>query len=172
MSDAASNDTFAEMAKLAAEHALLKPIEGTFRAEVRLWMGPGDPLVTTGTMVNRFELGDRFLYQVYTGDANDGPFPSFEGRGYFGFNTTTRRFEGMWVDNASTMMQVEQGTVDESGKLWTMHSEMPMPGSGQPVKKRSIIRVVDADHHEMEAFFTGEDGQEVRNMQILYTRTE
>ena len=33
-------------------HERLKPFEGTFAAEVRMWVGPGDPHVSTGVMVN------------------------------------------------------------------------------------------------------------------------
>ena len=63
------------------EHHKLKPFEGTFRAQVRIWMGAGEPVVSTGTMVNEFELDGRFLRQTYKGDPSDGPFGAFEGRG-------------------------------------------------------------------------------------------
>ena len=34
-----------------AEMDRLKPFIGTFAAQVKLWMGPGEPMVSTGTMV-------------------------------------------------------------------------------------------------------------------------
>ena len=84
------------------EHALLKPFAGTFRATVKLWMGPGDPMVQHGTMINSFQVGGLYLFQDYTGDQVSGPWPSFIGKGFWGFNTFAKEFEGFWIDNAST----------------------------------------------------------------------
>ncbi len=66
------------------EHELLKPFAGSFRATVKMWMGPGEPNVSTGQMKNSFQLNGLYLHQDYVGDADDGPFPSFAGKGYWG----------------------------------------------------------------------------------------
>ena len=158
------------MARKAPQHDLFKAFAGTFRAEVRMWMGPGDPMVMTGSMVNRLDLDGRFLIQDYKGDPSEGPFPAFEGRGFWGYNTATEQFEGVWIDNASTMMQFETGSVDSAGKNWEIHGEMSMPGTDVKMKKRSVIRLQDNDRHSMEMYFTGADGKEQKNMEIHYTR--
>lgn len=36
---------------------------GTFKAVVKIWMGPGEPMVSTGVITNTMELGGRFLQQ-------------------------------------------------------------------------------------------------------------
>lgn len=149
----------------------LKPFEGTFKAEVRVWMGPGEPMVSTGKMINEFDLGGRFLRQTYKGDPSDGPLPIFEGRGYWGYNNITKKFEGFWIDTASTMMQTDVGELDESGKVWTMIGEMPNPQTGGSMTKRSVITVADDDHHTMEMFFDTGDG-EVKSMEITYERVK
>lgn len=154
-----------------AEHKLLKPFEGTFRAKVSLWMGPGDPVIHHGVMVSAFQVGGLFLHQDYVGDAAPGPWPAFLGKGYWGFNSTTKLYEGFWIDNASTMMQLETGTVDTCGKVWTMQSTFVHPHIGQQVTKKSIIRLIDNDHHEMTTFIIGPDGKETRTMQIDYVRS-
>ncbi len=157
------------MAATTPEHEKLKPFEGTFKAQVSMWMGPGDPMVSTGTMVNEFDLGGRFLKQTYTGDPNDGPFPEFEGRGYWGYNNITKRYEGFWIDNASTMMQTETGEIDETGKVWTMIGEIPNPATGDNMTKRSVIVLEDDDNHRMEMYFETGEG-EMKSMEILYKR--
>ena len=50
-----------EMAAPSADHERLTPFLGTFKAEVRIWMGPGDPMVSTGSMTNTWALGGRLL---------------------------------------------------------------------------------------------------------------
>ncbi len=159
----------AEAMSPGPEHELLKPFLGTFRAEVQLWMGPGDPMISAGTMTNEMVLGGRYLRQDYVGDATEGPFPNFAGYGFWGYNRLAGQFEGFWIDNASTMMQLETGAVDEAGKVWTMTSEMVHPEGGT-VAKRTVITLKDDDHHSMESFFDRE-GQEFKAMEIQYSRS-
>lgn len=150
------------------EHELLKPFEGTFKATVQMWFGPGDPIESTGTIVNSWRLGGLYLDQVYKGDKSDGPFPNFEGYGYWGYNQTLKQFEGFWIDNASTTMQFESGQVDESGKTWEMFSEFTH--NGIVMKKRTLFEVISNDENTMTAFITPPEGDEMRNMAIVYKR--
>jgi len=76
MPEETKQSDFSAMSAPTADHKRLTPFVGTFRAEVKIWMGPGDPNVSTGTMTNTFELGGRFLRQEFKGDPNDGPFPA------------------------------------------------------------------------------------------------
>jgi len=161
-----------EMGALAEAHKNFEVLVGTFKAEVKMWMGPGEPMVSTGVMVNTLELGGRFLHQEYKGDDAGGPFPNFEGRGYFGFNTTTEQYEGFWIDSACTLMQHETGTLDASGKTWNMAGTMTDPQTKKPMKKRSVTTVQDQDRHSMEMFFTSADGPEAKAMEINYTRVK
>ena len=161
---------FAEMSATTEDHKRLEPFVGTFKAEVKMWIGPGDPMVSTGMMTNTFDLGGRFLHQVFTGDPNDGPFPNFEGRGYWGYNKSTKKYEGFWIDNASTIMQTESGEVDGAGKVWTMVGEAPGGPGGNPITKRSVITLQDNDHHLMEMYCAGSDGSESKAMEIRYER--
>jgi len=169
MSDEKQN-ACAGIAETGPEHKRLDPFVGTFKATVKMWMGPGDPHVSTGVMANKWDLGGRFLQQTYKGDPGAGPFPDFEGRGYWGYNTIDKRYEGFWIDSASTFMQPETGHVDASGKVWTMKGQMTDPMSGGVMKKRSVITLKDKDHHSMELYFTKPDGNEMRVMEIQYAR--
>lgn len=168
MSEEAKQTDFAAMSAPVAQHEKMRPFIGTFRAEVKIWMGPGDPNESTGTMTNTFVLGDRFLKQDYKGDPNDGPFPEFEGHGYWGYNKSIGKYEGLWIDNASTIMQTDRGDVDESGKRWEMIGEMVGP-DGNTFVKRSVITLEDDDHHSIEMFFKHGD-RESKAMEIRYKR--
>jgi hypothetical protein len=131
-------------------------------------MGPGDPMVSHGTMKNAMVLGGRFLEQQYEGDPGPGPFPDFQGRGYWGYNAATGKYEGFWIDTASGFMQFETGDVDGAGKRWTMMGETIGP-DGKPIVKRSVITYENRDHHSLEMFFGG-GGKEMKAMEIRYSR--
>ncbi len=150
-------------------HQRLEPFAGKFTAKVTLWMGPGDPMVSTGTMTNSFDLNGQFLHQNYVGDAVDGPFPNFQGRGYWGYNTASNEYEGFWIDTASTIMMTEAGSIDDSGKIWTMNGTFTSPQDGSEIKKRSVIKLIDNDNHMMEQFIETADG-EFKTMEITYNR--
>ena len=152
-------------------HQKLAPFAGQFTAEIQLLMGPGEPQVITGVMTNGFELNNQFLQQVYAGDASDGPFPDFAGRGYWGYNTATNQYEGFWIDTASTLMMHETGDVDAAGKVWTMVGAFSHPQTGQRLTRKTVITLVDDDHHKMEQFMDGPDGQEMKTMVMNYTRS-
>lgn len=172
MTDQAANAAdCAQMGALAEAHKKFDPFVGTFAAEIKIWMGPGDPHVSTGVMTNVLDLGGRFLKQTYQGDQTDGPFANFQGRGFWGYNTGTKKYEGFWIDTASTLMQNETGDVDPSGKVWTMVGQMTDPTSGRPMQKRSVITLQDNDHHKMEMYFPGPDGKESKGMEITYVRS-
>ncbi len=125
---------------------------GTFAAEVKLWFGPGNPQVMTGTMTNSLQLNNQFLHQEYEGDQVEGSFPRFRGRGYLGYNTGSAKYEGFWVDTASTIMMQETGEVDETGRVWTMRGQFNNPQNGELMQKKSIITIIDEDHHRAEQF--------------------
>ncbi len=155
----------------AGEHQQrLTPFAGKFRSTVKIWMGPGEPMISTGTMTNTLELNGLYLQQDYVGDPNDGPFPSFAGKGFWGFNPHSGNYEGFWIDNASSMMQLETGTVDSSGKIWEMHSSVKVPPHGEPQNRLSRITLIDANRHKMESFFTAPGGRLAKGMEIDYER--
>jgi len=151
-----------------AAHEKLRPFVGKFKAMVKLWFGPGDPMISTGSMTNTMDLGGRFLHQFYEGDASDGPFPEFAGRGYWGYNTALKKYQAFWIDTASTMMHFETGDVDSDGHIWTMCRGLTHPQTGEPMRKRSVISLHDDDHHTMEMFDVGTGSKE---MEIQYERT-
>lgn len=157
--------------KPGPEHLRLEPFAGRFRARVTLFMGPGQTFQSTGTMVSSWQLDGLYLQQEYVGDPPDGPFPKFVGKGFWGFNATSRKYEGFWIDNASTTMQCESGDVDATGKVWTMHGQFVHPATGAAMKKRSVITLVDGDRNRLESFLAGPDGSEFKTMEIDYQRS-
>ena len=146
-----------------AQHERLRAFEGVFKAVVKMYCGPGEPMVSTGVMTNTMVLGGRFLEHVYKDDSG-----MFEGRGYWGYNTASDCYEGIWIDNMSTMIQIEIGHAD--GDTWNMSGTSTDPGSGKPMATRSVTTLSGPDEHGIEMFCRIGDGEEFKSMEIHYTR--
>src|SRR3546814_7788251 len=72
----------------------------------------------------------------------------------------------------STGLMTSEGDYDPATKTYTFVAEMADPmNDGAPIAIRETVRIIDADHHVMEMFET-HDGQDVRTMQIEYTRAK
>lgn len=117
MAEKSHEDQCAAMRALCEHHESFKPFVGAFRAEVKTWMGPGDPMTSAGTMTNSLVLGGRFLAQDFVHDPSSGPFGDFAGKGFWGYNTVDNRYERVWIDTACTFMMTEQGQREPDG--WT-----------------------------------------------------
>ncbi len=156
----------AEASKPVVEHTKLEPFAGEFRATVKMWMDPaGEPMVSTGVMKNQWILGGRFLEQVYEDDQG-----FFSGRGHWGYNRTDGRYEGFWIDTATTMMMTESGQMDREGH-WTMTSTMSDPCGSGTMHKRTTIELVSPDEHVMTTYIRPEGmGSECKCMEISFIR--
>jgi hypothetical protein len=156
----------AERSKPSAEHGALDAFEGEWRARVEMWWeADGDPMVSTGTMINRWVLGKRYLEQIYEDDQG-----MFSGRGAWGYNRVDRRYEGSWMDTASTMMQFETGTRDDAG-VWTMRSSCSNPMGSGAMDKRTTIEITGPNEHVMTSYIRPNGApEEFKCMVLTFTR--
>ena len=144
----------------------LEPLVGTFDARVRTWMDPSKPPDdTTGTSVNSWVLGDRYVQMKY-----EGVFlgETFNGIGYVGYDNVTKKYQGSWMDTASTGMMLSNGTMD--GKTIAMKATTSDPATGKVTTSDEKITISDADHHTLELWGKTPDGKNFKMMEIQYTR--
>lgn len=148
-------------------HKPLDAFVGTWDAHVTFWMPDAPPCESDGVMVNAWILGGRYLEQRYRGEIFGA---QFEGRGYFGFNNATKKYEGFWIDTACTNMSNEVGDYDPPTRTFTMDAPFINPADGSSGSKRTLIKVISADEHTMDTFAPGPDGKLSKMMAIHYKR--
>src|SRR3546814_16015028 len=96
----------------------------------------------------------------------------FTGFGFMGDDNGLGKDGSSWVDDRSTGLMTSEGDYDPATKTYTFVAERADPmNDGAPIAIRETVRIIDADHHVMEMFET-HDGQDVRTMQIEYTRAK
>ena len=149
-------------------HKLLSNMVGTFDAKVTAWMMPGaPPMNSTGTAVNSWIMGNRFVEQRFTGSFMGQPF---NGLGYTGYDNVKKTYWSSWMDDMSTGVMNSLGSTSDGGKTWKFSAMMPDPMTGKEAPVEEHITITDKDHHLFEMWSPGPDGKMMKMMEIAYTR--
>ena len=166
-----------ELAKLNENHKLLTDLDGNWNYSIKFWMNPdpnAKPEESKGTAVRKSMMDGRYSTLDVTGKM-EMPGPdgkkkemTFKGHGIDGYDNVKKKFVGSWVDNMGTGIMFSEGSYDPATKTFTYTSEVePMPGMKQQI--REVIKVTDNNHHTLE-WYENRGGQEVKTMEINYTR--
>jgi len=148
-------------------HQKLNNMAGTWDTKVIMWMAPGaPPAESTGTSVNEWILGGRYMEQKFSGNFMGMPF---NGLGYTGYDNVKKQYIGTWMDSISTGMMLSTGSAG-AGNTWTFKGTTADPMSGKDMPFEEKVTVTDADHHMMEMWGPGPDGKMFKWMEIRYTR--
>ena len=152
------------MPEPAPEHEHLLSRVGTWDAVMQMWMGPGDPVKSTGVETNR-ALGAFHVVSEYKSDFMGMPF---EGHGVLSWDPVKKKYVSLWVDVIEPSPAITEGTYDAKTKTITFVGDVAMMGVTQRI--REVVTLTDADHSTFEMFVPGPDGKETKAMQIDYTR--
>jgi hypothetical protein len=168
-----------ELSKLNENHKLLADLAGTWNYTVRFWMN-GDssskPQESKGTAVRKSTMDGRY-YTLDVSGKMEMPGPDgkkkemmFKGMGIEGYDNVKKKFVGSWIDNMGTGIMFAEGDYDPATKTFTYTGEIEaIPGMKQQI--RETIKITDKDHHLFE-WFENRGGQEVKTMEIAYTRSK
>jgi hypothetical protein len=148
-------------------HEMMAKTAGDWKTTIKFWMDPaGEPMVTEGTSKAEMILGGRYLKETSNSTVMGMPM---EGMSITGYDNFTKEFTSIWIDNMGTGTTVAKGTYDKETKTITLHGSMVDPMTGKDTKYRQVLNIIDDNHHTFE-MFVDHDGQEVKNMEVDYTR--
>jgi hypothetical protein len=149
-------------------HKKLDDMVGTFDADVRMYMKPGEPPEDSkGTAVNAWVLGGRFVETKHEGTFMGEPF---SGVGYTGYDNVQKKYVGAWMDTAGTGIMNSTCTPDAAGRSMTCKSTVWDPMTNKQSTMEMKTSWTDHDHHAMEMWGAGPDGKKYKMMEITYTR--
>jgi hypothetical protein len=166
-------EMMAAMAKLAAlneNHKKLEQFVGEWKADVKCWMAPGaEPEKSVGSAKNEMVMGGRYLKCEFSGNMMGQPFT---GGNLMGYDNAKGKFFSLWIDSMSTGYMAAEGTCDASGKVFTYVSNYDCPIRKQRIKMRMVNTIIDNDTTKAEMYETTPDVQEMKSMEITYTRVK
>ncbi len=156
-----------QMAAPGPQHERMQSSVGTWKTEMKHWMGPGEPTEATGVSVIKSVMGGRYLEEHFTSNMMG---QEFVGHGVFGYDKIKGKYVSVWFDNMSTGLMFMEGTYDEATKTLTTKGEAEMM-PGMKSKMRIVEKEIDKNNRVMEMFMTmGEGAEEMKTMEIKYTR--
>ena len=146
-------------------HEMLAETVGTWNMEIKMWMGPGEPTVTTGTAERKMILGGRVLVEEVTSSMMGQTMNGFAMTGY---DNVTGKYWSTWSDNMSTGLTTSHGTYDAATGVYTYEGEMPdaMSGGMTPYS----AKVWSEDGKEIMEMYDTRGGGEAKMMEIVYSR--
>ncbi len=148
------------------QHQILARMVGKWKAVNKMWMGPGEPQESEGTMECTSMLGGRYFHGHYESQFMGQPF---EGNSLDGYDNAQHRYFSLWIDNMSTACVRMDGTASPDGKTITYKGKMYDTSLGKEVPVRSVVRWVDDNTIKSEMYRTA-GGKESKTMEITYTR--
>ena len=148
-------------------HEMMAKSVGDWSATIKYWMDPsGEPTVTEGTSKVEMILGGRYLKETSNSTVMGMPM---DGISITGYDNAAKEFTNIWIDNMGTGITVAKGTYDEATNTITLLGSMIDPMTGKDTKYRETLHLIDNNHHVFE-MFTDHDGQEIKTMEVEYTR--
>ena len=169
MSEAAENEMpehDCQMAEPTAEHGALMELVGTWDVDCTYAMGPGEEM-TIQAKETVEAVGPFWTVSLFQSEMMGMPF---SGRCTMGYDGNKGEWIATWVDSMQPHLYVMRGNYDEAGKVLTMTSEGPAPGSGEMTTYRSTYESIEDGKRRMEMFVEMPGMGEVKMFSYIYTR--
>lgn len=166
MDDKMMMDKMVQAGTPGAAHQKLEPLAGKFAVQSTMWTDPSKaPQESTGTAERTWIFDKRYLEERFQGDYAGHPF---NGIGIYAYDNITRQYVSSWIDSMSTGLTISKGEL--SGDTFTYQGMMSDPMSGKETPFTMIYQLAGNDAHTVEMWGAGPDGEQVKWMEMVYTR--
>jgi hypothetical protein len=149
------------------EHAFLKQMEGNWTYIVTNIMSPEETETTHGKSTKTMTLGGRYLEDRSNGTSMNLPF---EGHNLICYDNILKKFRICWTDNFGTGFMLGDG-VRETDAL-TFVCTYPSLTGGPDDKYKLVYNISNDNKHMMTMYLIAPDGQELKQMEVVYTRVK
>jgi hypothetical protein len=150
-----------------APHKALASTVGDYDLAIKNWHEPGAPAVEeTGTATRTMALDGRVLIEEVSSSMMGMPYT---GHGMTGYDNVTGKYWSTWTDSMSTGVMVSEGKCDAE-RTCKFTGSWNNPITQGPVTMRMISRWTSPTTEIFEMYGPGDDGNEVKMMEITYTK--
>lgn len=152
------------------EHAWLKQFVGEWSTDMATIAGPGTPEMKCQGKITSREFGGFWVVSEMKSTMDGMPM---QGLQTIGYDPTSKKYIGTWVDTMTAHMWKYEGSVDEGGKILTLEAEGPnflLPG--KTAMYRDIYEFKSKDEIAFSSQVQGDDGKWITFMHGTSRRTK
>lgn len=154
-----------EMPKPGPEHAWLQRFIGTWDADLEMIVPGQPPMPSKGEETWRALGGFWVISQ-----GQNLQFP-YQFTMTLGYDPTGKKYVGTWVDTMTSNLTRYEGTVDSTGRVITLETEMPFPpGSNKLTRFRDVMEFKSDDHRVYASAMLMDNGQWHTHLKIQMRR--
>lgn len=162
-------EMYTKLATPGEPHKLMASLAGNWTTKTKEWMDPQKPPVeSNGSVDIKMLLGGRFMQQEITGSMHGKPHT---GIWTIGYDNLLKRYVSSWIDSMSTQIFMMDGTASADGKTITFTGQHAEVGGGH-MKHRAIWKIVDSNTQEFIMYGTYHGGEEMKMLEVIYTRKQ
>lgn len=132
-----------------AQHKALARVAGEWKTSMKMWMGPGEPQVQTGTATGEMVHGGRYALTRHQATFMGMPF---EGTSLDGYDNARKEYFTIWIDNFGTGVMHLRGRPAAEGDGIDFAGTMFDPMVGKEVPVRETVRWEGDDRYVFEMF--------------------
>ncbi len=147
-------------------HKQMESLAGSWDVEVAYVLG-GKENKGKARCEARWILDGRFLEQEYKSNFQGKPFTVLQ---ILGYDNQKKKTIELMLDNLSTTVLHNEGTISEDGKVISNEGESLDRASGKTEKLRTVYTIIDQDHFTLEWFRPAEGGKEEKVVSMTHTR--
>ncbi|KJD34439.1 hypothetical protein PK35_01175 [Tamlana nanhaiensis] len=148
-------------------HEWLSTMNGEWHAKIKMWMDPTQPATESeASTTNEMILNGLYQRSSHSGEMMGMPFM---GESITGYDIAKKEFIATWIDNFGSSIMLMKGQLDEATNTLVLEGDMFDPASEQTIKVKEVFKILTEDSHKFEMFMIM-DGQEIKNMEILYSK--
>jgi hypothetical protein len=150
-----------------APHQALASSVGSYDLLIKSWHEPGGPAMEeTGTAIRTMGLDGRVLMEEVTSSMMGMPFT---GQLMMGYDNVTGKYWSTWTDSMSTGLMVSEGTCDDQ-QVCSLTGSWKDHITKGPVTMRMTTRWTSPTTQVFEMYGPGKDGNEMKRMEMTYTK--
>ncbi len=144
------------MTPVQPEHKLLEQFVGQWEGESEVTMTPGQPPMKVKGSESARMIGGFWMVAEHQTTFGEMKFTAIMTLGY---DPKTKKYIGTWIDSVMNHMWKYEGTVDETGKIFTLLAEGPNPAAPNGVSTyRDVFEFKTPDHKVLTSSVQTPDG--------------
>lgn len=146
-----------EMPKPTKEHEWLKQFVGEWESEGEAVAEPGKEAIKCKGSIKTRMLGEFWMVSEAKSEMMGASVSAVQ---QIGYDSTTKKYVGTWIDSMLNHLWRYEGSVDSTGKILTLEAEGPnFMDPGKTAKFRDTYEFKSKDHIVSTAAMQGPDGK-------------